>query len=297
MDCRPIGYLTATMARHGSRSRGFHGALVVHQQPCCGAALPAWFSFRELEWQLPQAAGNGPDGLRHKGHGHGECNTHPGYVPHVQDDGPEGIQRGAGGGYHFMENHDDDTGRGEEDEQAYVRVCLPPGTARWQRIPALLRSLRGCQVEVPELRDRLSWLLSWFEIPGDMAGFAWSARLVWRLGSGPPPADAVPSSSSSKGTGRGSLPAPGPPFVAARWGTRGPALPDVGTGSSRPGQDEVRGLPPDRLVQSLPRRRPENCWQPSGTCPCRVNCGSWTNQTSCSSTTWATCPKEQRSPR
>ena len=86
-------------------------------------------------------------------------------------------------------------------------------------------------------------LLSWFEIPGDMAGFAWSTRLVWRLRSGPPPADAAPSSSSSKGTGRGSLPAPGPPFVAARWGTRGPALPDVGAGSSKPGQDEARGLP------------------------------------------------------
>ena len=104
--------------------------------------------------------------------------------------------------------------------------------------------------------------------------------MVWRLGSGPPPADAVPSSSSSEGTGRGSLPAPGPPFVAARWGTRGPALPDVGVGSSRPGQDEARGLPPDRLVQSLPRRRPENCWQPSGTWICSVGCASWTTLTS-----------------
>ena len=48
------------------------------RQPCCGTALLAWSSFPGLEWQLPQAAGDGPDGFRYKGHGHGECNTHPG---------------------------------------------------------------------------------------------------------------------------------------------------------------------------------------------------------------------------
>ena len=38
-----------------------------------------------------------------------------------------------------------------------------------------------------------------------------------------------------------------------------------------------------------------NCWPPNGTWHCHVNYGSWTTSTSCSWTTWATCPKEPRS--
>ena len=213
------------MARHGSRSHGFHGALVVHQQPCCSAALLAWFSFPGLEWQLSQAAGDEPDGLRYKDHGHGECNTRPDRTPHVQDDGTDGVQWGAHGVYHVIENHDDDTGRGV-GERTGIYTGLSPRTARWQRIPVLFRGLRDCQVKVPALQEGLSWLLSWLEIPGDMAGFAWSIPLVWRLRSGPPPADAVPGSSSSQGRGRAQPASARPVFRCSEMG-------NAWTGTSR----------------------------------------------------------------
>ena len=100
-------------------------AMVLRRQPCRGAASLARFSFPGPERQSPQAAVDGPDGLRYKGQGYGVCNTHPGYVPRVQYDVPDGVQRGAHGVYHMMEDRDDDAGGGEEDEREYVPVSLP----------------------------------------------------------------------------------------------------------------------------------------------------------------------------
>ena len=83
------------------------------------AVLHAWLLFPGPERQLPQAAGDGPDGLRYKGYGDGVCQTHPSYVAHAEDDVPDGIHRGADGSYHLMDNH------GEDNEMEYVPVHLP----------------------------------------------------------------------------------------------------------------------------------------------------------------------------
>ena len=130
-------------------------AMVLRRHPCRGAASLSELLFPGPEWQSPQAARDGPGGLRYKGQGHGVCNTHPGYVPHVQYDVPDGVQRGTDGVYHLIDNHGDDTGRGEEDEMEYVPVSLPvPRDGRaFSRCFGVSRSVG---LEVPALRGSLS---------------------------------------------------------------------------------------------------------------------------------------------
>ena len=55
--------------------------------------------------------------------------------------------------------------------------------------------------------------------------------------------------------------------------------------------------PAYRLAQSPPLRRQGNSSLPSGTWTCPAGCASWTASTSCSWTTWASCPRATRSPR
>ncbi len=47
----------------------------------------------------------------------------------------------------------------------------------------------------------------------------------------------------------------------------------------------------DQCYSPRPTGWCRTCWPPSGISRCRVNCGSWTTSTSCSWTTWDTCPQ------
>ena len=111
VGCRPTGLPASAMTPAGAPVPWLSQAMVLRRQPCSGAASLSKLLFPGPEWQSPQATVDGPDGLRYKGQGYGVCNTHPGYVPRVQDDGPNGVQRGAQGVYHLIDNHDDDAGR------------------------------------------------------------------------------------------------------------------------------------------------------------------------------------------
>ena len=126
MVCCSTRFRIATATRHRRRSCGFHGTYMVQRQPCRGIpVLLASFSLQGLERQLSPAAGDGPDGLRYKGHGHGEHRARPDGAPHVLENGAEGIQWGAGGRQCFIDNDADGSARGEADEQQYVHVHLP----------------------------------------------------------------------------------------------------------------------------------------------------------------------------
>ena len=67
----------------------------------------------------------------------------------------------------------------------------------------------------------------------------------------------------------------------------------------RPVEDgySVLFTPAYRLARSLPLRKQGNSSPPSATWTCPAGCASWTTSTSCSRTTWATCPKVTGSPR
>ena len=161
-------------------------AMVLRRHPCRGAAISlSELLFPGPEWQSPQAAVDGPDGLRYKGQGHGVCNAHPGYVPNVRCDRPDGVQRGTHGVYHLIDNHGDDTGRGEEDEMEYVPVSLPiPRDGQGFSCSFGFSGVAGLRLRL--FRMVSHGLLCWFEYSGDMTS------LAWRLASGPPPAGAVP---------------------------------------------------------------------------------------------------------
>ena len=82
---------------------------------------------------------------------------------------------------HVIENHDDDTGRGEGDEQAYVPVYLL--ARHGGRGFSCCFGVSG----IVRLRFRSSGtgfheLLSWFEVPGDMAGLRLECPLGLEVG-------------------------------------------------------------------------------------------------------------------
>ena len=131
-------------------------AMVLRRHPCRGAAISlSKLLFPGPEWQSPQAAVDGLDGLRYKGQGYGVYDAHPRDVPHVQYDRPDGVQRGTHGVYHLIDNHGDDTGRGEQGRNG-ICTSRSPRTAGWPGVLALLRGLSECGIGVPALRGSLS---------------------------------------------------------------------------------------------------------------------------------------------
>ena len=191
----PLGFRQLRLLGTGAGPVALTGPLQESGALDSAAVLHAWLLFPGPERQLSQAAGDGPDGLRYKGHSHGVYQTHPGYVAHAEDDVPDGVQWGAHGVYHVNENHGDDTGRGEDDDMEYVPVCLPaPQDGRGFSCSFGFSGVAGLRLRL--FRMVSHGLLSWSEYSGDMTS------LAWRLASGPPPAGVVPGFTPSSGAGR-----------------------------------------------------------------------------------------------